>query len=70
MTLARRYRNGKPKDRTPFKLGPDGLPVNVSRLAKAFKPPAKLLPPRAGPPPSHHPDMPLMVSKRRLRRRK
>lgn len=41
MTIARRYRSGRLKDLTPFKLDADGMPVNMRK----FKPPAKLAPP-------------------------
>lgn len=41
MTIARRYRSGKLKDLTPFKLDATGMPVNMPK----FKPPAKLAPP-------------------------
>lgn len=41
MTLARRYRSGRLKNLTPFKLDANGMPANMRK----FKPPAKLAPP-------------------------
>ena len=67
--LALRYRNGRLKNLSPFKLDADGVPGNLARLSRTFKPPAKLRPSR-GPLPNKDPSLPVMVNNARPHRHK